>query len=161
MQIGKNSVVTIDYTLKDPQGQVIDTSVGKQALPYLHGAGNLIPGLEKALEGKGAGDNVKVTVSPEEGYGQRDDRLVQSVPKGAFQGVPEIKPGMQFRTQGQGGQMSVVTVTRIEGETVTVDGNHPLAGVPLDFDVTIKEVRAATKEELAHGHVHGPGGHHH
>jgi len=160
MQVGKNAVVTIDYTLKDPEGQVIDSSVGKESLPYLHGAGNLIPGLERALEGKAAGDNIQVTVAPEEGYGQRDDRLIQSVPKTAFQGVPDIKPGMQFRTGG-GGQQSVVTVTKVEGETVTVDGNHPLAGIPLNFDVTIKEVRAATKDELAHGHVHGPGGHHH
>jgi FKBP-type peptidyl-prolyl cis-trans isomerase SlyD len=162
MQVGKNAVVTIDYTLKDPQGQVIDSSVGKQALPYLHGANNLIPGLERALEGKTAGDQVQVTVAPEEGYGARDERLVQSVSKSAFQGVPNITPGMQFRTQGQGGGgTQVVTVTKVDGDTVTVDGNHPLAGVPLNFDVTIKDVRAATKDELAHGHVHGPGGHHH
>ena len=161
MQVGKHAVVTIDYTLKGPDGQVIDTSEGKQSLPYLHGAGNLILGLEKALEGKSAGDKVQVTVSPEEGYGARDERLVQAVPKAAFQGVPDIKPGMQFRTQGQGGTAAVVTVTKVEGEQVTVDGNHMLAGVPLNFDVTIKDVRAATKDEIAHGHVHGPGGHHH
>lgn len=160
MQIEKNAVVTIDYTLTDPQGQVIDTSVGKQPLPYLHGAGNLIPGLERALEGKSAGEKLKVTVSPEDAYGTRDDKLVQVVPKSAFQGVPNIAPGMQFRSQGQGGP-SVVTVAKVEGDNVTVDGNHPLAGIPLTFDVDIKDVRKASKEELEHGHVHGPGGHHH
>jgi FKBP-type peptidyl-prolyl cis-trans isomerase SlyD len=159
MQIGKNSVVTIDYTLKGPDGQVIDTSVGKQALPYLHGAGNLIPGLEKALEGKSAGETVQVTVPPEEAYGMRDEKLVQTAPKSAFQS-PDISVGQQFRADSPQGP-KVYTVTKMEGETVTVDGNHPLAGMPLNFEVAIKEVRAATQEELAHGHVHGPGGHHH
>jgi FKBP-type peptidyl-prolyl cis-trans isomerase SlyD len=161
MQVAKNAVVTIDYTLKNAQGEVIDTSVGKQALPYLHGAGNLIPGLEKALEGKKAGDHINVTIAPEEAYGLRDEQLVQSVSKSAFQGVPDVKVGMQFRTQGQGNEMRVVTVTHIDGDKITVDANHPLAGMPLNFEVTIREVRVATKDELAHGHVHGPGGHHH
>ena len=159
MKIAKNSVVTIDYTLKDPQGQVIDSSVGKQALPYLHGAGNLIPGLERELEGKQAGDQLSVKVPPEDAYGVRNEELVQVVPKSAFQGA-NVTVGMQFRTQGKTGDQ-VVTVTKIDGDNVTVDANHPLAGIPLAFDVTIKDVRAATKEELAHGHVHGPGGHHH
>ena len=160
MQIAKNSVVFIDYTLTDPDGKTIDSSVGKQPLPYLHGRGNLIPGLEKALEGKSAGDNLKVTVSPEEAYGVRDDKLVQVVPKSAFQGVPNLTIGQQFRSQTPTGNV-VVTVTKIEGDNVTVDGNHALAGIPLTFDVAIKEVRKASQEELAHGHVHGPGGHHH
>ncbi len=159
MQIEKNRVVTIDYTLKGPDGAVIDTSVGRQPLPYLHGAGNLINGLEKALEGKTAGEKVVVTVQPEEGYGVRDETLTQSAPKSAFQS-PDIAVGQQFRADSPTGQ-KVFTVTKIEGETVTVDGNHPLAGVPLNFEVDVKEVRAATQEELAHGHVHGPGGHHH
>jgi FKBP-type peptidyl-prolyl cis-trans isomerase SlyD len=163
MQVAKNAVVTIDYTLTNPSGEVIDSSVGKQPLPYLHGTGNLIPGLEKALEGKKAGDQLKVTVPPDEAYGNRDESLVQSVPKTAFQGVPDIKLGMQFRTQADqaGGAPGVVTVTKVEGDKVTVDGNHALAGIPLTFDVTIKDVRKATQEELLHGHVHGPGGHHH
>jgi FKBP-type peptidyl-prolyl cis-trans isomerase SlyD len=161
MQVEKNAVVTIDYTLTGPDGQTIDTSVGKQPLPYLHGAGNLIPGLEKALEGKQPGDQLKVTIAPEEAYGVRDDSLIQSVPKTAFQGVPDIKPGMQFRSQSPQGVQTVVTVTKVEGDTVTVDANHQLAGVPLTFDVSIKDVRKASQEELAHGHVHGPGGHHH
>jgi FKBP-type peptidyl-prolyl cis-trans isomerase SlyD len=161
MQVEKNAVVTIDYTLTGPDGKTIDSSVGKQPLPYLHGAGNLIPGLEKALEGKNPGDSLKVTIPPEEAYGARDESLIQSVPKTAFQGVPDVKPGMQFRSQSQQGQVTVVTVTRVEGDTVTVDANHQLAGVPLTFDVTVKDVRKASQEEIAHGHVHGPGGHHH
>jgi FKBP-type peptidyl-prolyl cis-trans isomerase SlyD len=161
MQVAKNAVVTIDYSLKNTEGKVIDSSEGKQALPYLHGAGNLIPGLEKALEGKKAGDQLNVSIAPEEAYGQRNEQLVQQVSRTAFQGVPDIKVGMQFRTQGQGNEMRVVTVTRIEGDKVTVDANHPLAGIPLHFDISIRDVRSATKDELAHGHVHGPGGHHH
>jgi FKBP-type peptidyl-prolyl cis-trans isomerase SlyD len=159
MQIAKNSVVTIDYTLTGPDGAVIDTSVGRQPLPYLHGAGNLIPGLEKQLEGKSAGETIKVTVSPEEGYGIRDESLMQTAPKSAFQS-PNISVGQQFRADSPQGQR-VFTVTKIDGDTVTVDGNHPLAGVALNFEVTIKDVREASKEEIAHGHVHGPGGHHH
>jgi FKBP-type peptidyl-prolyl cis-trans isomerase SlyD len=162
MQIAKDSVVTIDYTLTDGSGKVIDTSKGpgKQPLAYLHGGGNLIPGLERALEGKKAGDNLKVTISPEDAYGMRDEKLVQIVPSSAFQGVPQLKPGMQFRSQSPQGS-TVVTVTKVEGENVTVDANHPLAGMALSFDVDVKDIRQATKEELEHGHVHGPGGHHH
>jgi FKBP-type peptidyl-prolyl cis-trans isomerase SlyD len=160
MQIAKNSVVLIDYTLTGPDGNVIDSSVGKQPLPYLHGTGNLIVGLEKALEGKTAGDSLKVTIPPEEAYGVRDDKLVQVVNKSAFQGVPNLSVGQQFRSQTPTGN-AVVTVTKIEGDNITVDANHALAGVPLTFDVAIKEVRKASQEELAHGHVHGPGGHHH
>jgi len=169
MQVGKDAVVTIDYTLKNSEGLVLDTSEGRQSLPYLHGNGQLISGLEKALEGKGAGDKLAVTIPPEEAYGARNEQLVQVVSKSAFQGVPEIKVGMQFRTQGGGtqgaqgggGGVQVVTITKMEGDQITVDANHPLAGIPLHFDVTIKEVRPATKDEIAHGHVHGPGGHHH
>jgi FKBP-type peptidyl-prolyl cis-trans isomerase SlyD len=160
MQIAKNAVVLIDYTLTGPDGNVIDSSVGKQPLPYLHGTGNLIAGLEKALEGKAAGDSLKVTIAPEEAYGVRDDKLVQVVNKSAFQGVPQLNVGMQFRSQTPQGT-AVVTVTKIDGDNVTVDANHALAGIPLTFDVAIKEVRKASAEELAHGHVHGPGGHHH
>jgi FKBP-type peptidyl-prolyl cis-trans isomerase SlyD len=161
MQIAKNVVVVIDYTLTGPDGKTIDSSIGKEPLPYLHGAGNLIPGLENALLGKSKGDTLKVTIAPEDAYGIRDDKLIQVVPKSAFQGVPKLDVGMQFRSQGQGGAPVVVTVTKVEGDNVTVDANHALAGIPLTFDVAVKDVRAATKEELEHGHVHGPGGHHH
>jgi FKBP-type peptidyl-prolyl cis-trans isomerase SlyD len=162
MQVAKNAVVIIDYTLKNNEGQVLDSSKseGREPLAYIQGAGGIIPGLEKALEGKNAGDAVQVTIPPEEAYGQRNDKLVNAVPKAAFGNNP-IVVGAQFRTQDKQGHQHVVTVTKIEADTVTVDANHPLAGVTLNFDVTIKDVRQATEEELAHGHVHGAGGHHH
>lgn len=161
MQVAKDKVVAIDYTLTNNQGQVIDSSQGKAPLAYLHGKGNIIPGLEKELEGKAVGDNLKVAIKPEEGYGMHDPKMVQAVPKTAFKGVPEIKAGMQFQAQGPGGQTRIVTVTKVEGDNVTVDANHPLAGQTLNFDVTVREVREASAEELSHGHVHGPGGHQH
>jgi FKBP-type peptidyl-prolyl cis-trans isomerase SlyD len=162
MQVARNAVVTIDYTLKNPDGRVIDSSKseGRQPLPYIHGAGGLIPGLERALEGKNAGDSFAVTIAPEEAYGMRDENLVRAVPKASF-GNNAIVVGAQFRTQDKQGQQHVVTISKIEADSVTIDANHPLAGVTLHFDVTINDVREATAEELAHGHVHGPGGHHH
>ena len=160
MQIAKNTVAKIDYTLKAPDGQVLDSSQGREPLSYLHGAQNIIPGLESALEGKGAGDSLQVQVPPGQGYGERDDRMIQAVPRSNFQGVNEIKPGMQFQAQTSQGPR-VVTVVKVDPDEVTVDANHPLAGVELNFDVTVREVRAATAEEIAHGHAHGAGGHHH
>lgn len=162
MQIGKDKVVSIDYTLTDNQGQVIDTSNGRPPLEYLQGHNNIIPGLEQALEGKNAGDEVQVSLTPEQGYGQRDQKLVQVVPRNMFRGVEQLQPGMQFQAKGQGaGQGAVVTVTSIEGDNVTIDANHPLAGETLNFDVKVVDVRDASAEELQHGHVHGAGGHHH
>lgn len=160
MQIAKHSVVTIDYTLTSPDGQVLDTSRGRQPLTYLHGVGGIIPGLEAALAGKSAGESVNVTIPPEQGYGQKDPRMVQAVPRSAFQGVSDIQPGMQFQAQSPQGAR-VVTVVKVTDDEVTVDANHPLAGMELKFDVDVKDVRAATPEEISHGHVHGPGGHHH
>ena len=161
MTIKENSAVSFHYTLTDDAGAQIDSSAGQDPLAYLHGAGNIIPGLEKALEGKAAGDQLKVSVSAEEGYGPVQPELIQDVPRSAFQGVESIEVGMQFEAQtGQGGAVPV-TVTAVSEETVTVDGNHPLAGKSLHFDVTIEAVREATKEELDHGHIHGPGGHNH
>jgi len=160
MQVAKNMVVTMDYTLRGPDGQVIDSSEGKAPLPYLHGASNIIPGLEKELEGKSIGDNVKVKVPAAEGYGERDPQMVQSVPRSNFQGVANIAPGMQFQARtGDGAR--IVTVMAVDDNEVTVDANHPLAGVDLSFDVTIRGIRAATTEEEQHGHVHGAGGHQH
>ena len=161
MTIKENSAVSFHYTLTDDAGKQIDSSAGQEPLAYLHGAGNIIPGLEKALEGKAAGDQLKVSVSAEEGYGPVQPELIQDVPRSAFQGIESIEVGMQFEAQtGQGGAVPV-TVTAVSDETVTVDGNHPLAGKSLHFDVTIEAVREATKEELDHGHIHGPGGHQH
>jgi FKBP-type peptidyl-prolyl cis-trans isomerase SlyD len=161
MLISKNKVVTIDYTLTNPEGQVLDSSKGTQPLSYLHGVGGIIPGLENALEGKSAGEQITVTIPPEQAYGARNDQLVQSVPKKSFQGIATITPGMQFRAQGPDGQMQIVTVVAVDGDNVKVDANHPLAGVTLKFDVNVVSVREATQEELSHGHVHGPGGHQH
>jgi len=158
--IEKNRVVMLHYTLRDEQGAVIDSSSGRGPLSYLHGKGNIIAGLEQALAGKSAGDKLDVTVAPEQGYGRRDDRLVQIVPRNRFGEVSELKPGMQVRASGSQGAR-LVTVVRVERDFVTVDGNHPLAGRTLHFSVEVAEVRKATHEEVSHGHVHGPGGHAH
>lgn len=160
MQIAKNAAVQIHYTLKNDAGEVLDSSEGAEPLAYLQGHGNLIPGLEKALEGKRAGDEVAVSIPPEEGYGVRDASLIQDVPRSAFEGIPDVEVGMQFHADSNHGPRTV-TVTKVAAETITVDGNHPLADQTLHFAVQIVAVRAASKEELSHGHVHGPGGHHH
>ncbi len=160
MLIEKNRVVTLNYTLRDEQGAVLDSSGGRGPLSYLHGKGNIIPGLEQALVGKAAGDKLDVTVAPEQGYGRRDERLVQIVPRNKFTEIAEPTPGMQVRTSGPQGAR-IVTIVRVERDFVTIDGNHPLAGRTLHFSVEIAEVRKATHEEVSHGHVHGPGGHAH
>jgi len=160
MVIAPDKVVLIHYTLTDEAGKVLDSSSGGEPLAYLHGQGNIISGLESALNGRQAGDKLNVRVEPADGYGVRDDALVQQVPRRQFGGT-NVQPGMQFNAQSSHGQARVVTVTRIVGDMVTVDGNHPLAGEVLNFDVEVAEVRDATPEELEHGHVHGPGGHHH
>lgn len=159
MQIAKHAVVSIHYTLRDDQGTVLDSSSGKDPLLYMQGVGNLIPGMEEGLEGKQKGDKVEIKVSPEKGYGERMETLVQKVPRSQF-GEQEVRKGMQFQAQTSQGTQ-VVTVTDVGLESVTVDGNHPLAGVALNFSVEVMDVRNATKEEMDHGHVHGPGGHHH
>ena len=160
MQIAASTVATIEYTLTDDDGTVIDTSKGKQPLVYLHGAGNLIPGLESELAGRAAGDELKVRIPPEQAYGQRDAANVQEVPLGDLPTDPPPAVGMQYQAHGPQGVM-LVTIAAVEGEVVTLDANHPLAGVTLNFEVKVVEVRAATEEELDHGHVHGPGGHEH
>jgi len=161
MSIKDNSAVSFHYSLADDEGQQLDSSAGKEPLAYLHGAGNIIPGLENALTGKAVGDSMTVAVSAAEGYGEVQQELIQDVPRTSFQGVEQIEVGMQFEAQtGQGGTIPV-TVSAVTDETVTVDGNHPLAGKNLNFDVSIEAVRDATAEELEHGHVHGPGGHEH
>jgi FKBP-type peptidyl-prolyl cis-trans isomerase SlyD len=160
VQIAQDSVVLIHYTLKDDKGAVVDSSAGGEPLAYIQGHGNLVPGLEKALEGKQDGDTVAVTVAPADGYGTRDAALVQRVPKRSMQGAGDIRKGMQFQAQTDGG-VRVFTVTGVVGDMVMLDGNHPLADQTLYFDVEVVSVRVATEEELEHGHVHGAGGHHH
>ncbi|HXE55057.1 MAG TPA: peptidylprolyl isomerase [Tepidisphaeraceae bacterium] len=160
MQVEKNKVVSIDYTLRDGNGAVMDSSEGHEPLAYVHGVGGIIPGLEQALEGRSPGENLNVQVPPEQAYGNRDEALVQSVPRTAFRGVDNIQQGMQFQASA-GGQSRVVTVVGVDDQNVQVDANHPLAGKTLNFDVTVRDVRDATPDELQHGHAHGPGGAHH
>jgi FKBP-type peptidyl-prolyl cis-trans isomerase SlyD len=159
MKIGKGKVVSIDYTLTDARGEILDSSKGNTPLSYIQGHGNIIPGLENSLEGRSAGDSFKLTVPPKDAYGEREEGRTMHIKREQFKGVDDLEVGMQFHAQGEGGPQ-VVTITAIEGDTVTVDGNHPLSGMTLNFDVSVVEVRDATKEELEHGHVHGPGGHH-
>jgi len=159
MKIEKNKVVSFDYTLTDSDHEVLDTSTGDSPLAYLHGNGHIVPGLEKAMEGRSAGDSFSVSLPPEEGYGIRDESKVGEAPLSAFAKVPDLAPGMQFEAQGPHG-LEMVTVISIGDENVTLDGNHPLAGETLNFEVTVREVRDATAEELEHGHAHGPGGVH-
>lgn len=160
MNVQKDAVVTIEYTLTDELGNVLDTSKGDEPLTYLHGNGNLIAGLEAALEGKSAGETFKISLPPNQAYGEWQKEKLVNVDRAQFQGVDELQVGMQF-TASDGVNNHVVTVAQIEGNNVTVDLNHPLAGKTLNFDVAIVDVRAATEEELLHGHVHGAGGHHH
>lgn len=156
MKIAKNKVVHIDYKLTNSNNQIIDQSKDGQPLPYLHGNGNLIPGLESALEGKASGEELKVTVQPGDAYGERDEARVFEVPRSAFQGADNIEPGMRFQARTQKG-IDLLTVVEVGSDKVRVDANHPLAGETLHFEVKIGEIREATEEELAHGHIHAHG----
>lgn len=160
MQIQDGKVVIMNYVLKDSSGEVIDSSQNGD-FAYLHGANNIIPGLEKELLGKTSGDSFSVVVPPEEAYGERSDKLIQNVSKEMFKADSDIEVGMRFNAQASDGSTIIVTVADVDGDTVTIDGNHQLAGESLEFDVTVVEVRDASDEELAHGHVHGPGDDHH
>jgi len=160
MNISKNKVVQIHYTLKDKEGQVLDTSANSDPLAYIHGIGALIPGLESELEGKSEGDKLLAVIEPEDAYGEWDAGKEHVVSKDGFRGDEELTTGMRVQVDtGQG--HAVAVVTKIDGNAVTLDLNHPLAGMTLHFDVEIMGVREATAEEIDHGHVHGPGGHHH
>jgi FKBP-type peptidyl-prolyl cis-trans isomerase SlyD len=160
MSITRDQVVSIHYTLRDDAGEVIDRSAEGEPLAYLHGRGQLIPGLERELTGRSAGDRLQVKIAPAEGYGEYDRELVQQVPRRALKGIGDVRVGMQLQAQTPEGPRAV-TITQLSGDMVTLDGNHPLAGKNLNFDVEVAAVRAATEEELTHGHVHGAGGHHH
>lgn len=159
MHVAKDKVVSIDYTLTDGQGTVIDSSGGGAPLAYIHGAGNIIPGLEAALEGKRVGERVNAVIPPEQGYGTRNEELVQHLSRDLFDTDEDIVEGMRFQAMSESG-LRVVSVVSVDDDQVTIDGNHPLAGMTLHFDVTIAEVRDASEDELSHGHAHGPGGHH-
>lgn len=158
--IANDTVVKFNYTLTNSEGEVLDQS-GSEPLAYLHGHHNIIPGLEAEMAGKSAGDKFTATIAPEDAYGEYIAEAVQEVPRSNFQGVDNIAVGMQFQSMTDDGHAMIVTVKEVNDDSIIVDGNHPLAGVTLTFDVEVVEVREATSEELAHGHAHGAGGHHH
>lgn len=160
MSIQKHTVVTLNYTLKNSEGEILDTSEGREPLVYLHGVGGLIPGLEAELEGKEKGNSLNVVIAPEDAYGKRSEDLMHVVPKSGFQGDEEMQVGMQVQLQTEQGP-AIATIAAIEGENVTLDLNHPLADMELHFAVDVLDLRDATEDEISHGHVHGPGGHHH
>lgn len=160
MTVTQEKVVSIHYTLKNGEGLVLDSSSGGDPLVYLHGSGNIIPGLESALEGKSKGDKFNVAVPPEQAYGPRSENLIQTIPKNQFQNPDELQPGMQFQVRTPQGGL-ILTILEVKDTEVVVDGNPPLAGQTLHFDVEIMDIREATPEEVEHGHVHGPGQHHH
>lgn len=153
MKISKDHIVSFDYKVRNSRAEVLDSSEGSEPMAYLHGYASIIPGLEKALEGRASGESVNVVVPPVEAYGLRDERRVAKVDRTIFPSGAEIKPGMRFRATSEHGSDNVVVVD-VTDTTVTVDANHPLAGETLTFDVTIRDVRPATADEIAHGHAH-------
>ncbi|MGV6818759.1 MAG: FKBP-type peptidyl-prolyl cis-trans isomerase [Thiotrichales bacterium] len=157
MKVENKKIVMLNLTMKDDQDVLIE-ELTDGSFGYLHGAGNIIPGLEQALEGKSAGDEITVTLTPEDAYGEIDPDQIQQVPRNMFPADTEIQPGMQFHAETPEGHPMIVTVTHAEGDTVVIDGNHPLAGVTLKCDASIVAVRDATEEELSHGHMHSSGG---
>jgi FKBP-type peptidyl-prolyl cis-trans isomerase SlyD len=157
MQIADGTVVAMDYALKDDEGTLLDQSQPGQPLTYLHGHKNIIPGLEASLIGKTVGETVEVRVAPEDGYGEPNPALEQEVPRDRFQGVESLEVGMQFQANTDQGPVSV-RVVKVDDDAIIVDGNHPLAGKYLNFKVTVQELRAATEEEIALGHIHQGGG---
>ena len=160
MKISKGKVVSIHYALNDAAGEVLESSEGEAPLEYLHGHGNIIAGLEKALDGKAAGEKLKAVIPPEEGYGVRDEAMVKRLPLSSFQNQDEVQVGAQFQAETSQGPR-LATVTEMDDKKVTVDLNHPLADQTLSFDIEVVGVREATEEELSHGHAHGPEGHRH
>jgi len=163
MKIAPDTIATLHYVLKEAGGELIESSrqADGEPLTYLHGSGTMIPGLEDKLEGKSKGDKLSVDVSAEEAYGERDEELIETVEKSEFDDAEELTEGKEFQYDDEDGNVFHVRIVKIEGDKVTVDGNHPLAGKNLHFDIEVLDVRAATAEELEHGHAHGEGGHHH
>ncbi len=157
MLIADKHVVSIHYTLKGEDGTTLDSSEGKAPLVYLHGTKNIIPGLENALTGKRTGDKIQVTIQPEDAYGPLDKSLIKILPHTAFDGLENVQPGMQFEAKGEDGQTQLITVQALEAQGVLIDGNHPMAGKVLNFDIFVEEVREASEEELSHGHAHEQG----
>lgn len=156
MEVGKHRVVTITYTLRDEDRQILDQADENRPLDYVHGVGSAIPGLEAALEGKSPGESLQVSVEPDEAYGEHNEDLVSDVPLDMFDGVDEVQTGMQFQAETEDGTR-IITVIDVQGEMVTIDANHPLAGVTLNFDVRIRKVRSATEEEIEQREADGSG----
>ncbi|MBT8049115.1 MAG: peptidylprolyl isomerase [Xanthomonadales bacterium] len=157
MNIEDKKVVSFHYTLSNAEGEEMETSRERDPMSYLHGAGNIIPGLEKAMAGKTKGEQFEVTVEPADAYGERDENGIQRVPAKHFKNVGRLEPGQPVIMHTEQGQVQV-TVVKVGRFNVDIDRNHPLAGQSLTFDVEITDVRDATAEEISHGHVHGPGG---
>tara|TARA_B100002019_G_C21231924_1_gene580528 strand:+ start:967 stop:1446 length:480 start_codon:yes stop_codon:yes gene_type:complete len=156
VQIAENTVASFHYILKTPEGEVLESSREAEPMAYLHGTGGIIAGLEEEMAGKAAGDRFEATIPPEKAYGPHDPARVQQVPLEAFQGVDKVEPGMMFRASTEQGDIPV-RIAAVEGDTVTVDANHQMAGQTLVFDIEITEVREATPQEMQHGHAHADG----
>ena len=159
MQIANNTAVSIHYTLTNDQGEEIDSTMGGEPLVYLHGHGNIISGLEKALHNRNVGDKFIIRIEPAEAYGEYSENMIQVVSREMFDGIDQIEVGMQFHAAVNSGT-GIITVTKVDGDDITIDGNHPMAGEALNFDIDIVNVRMATKEEISHGHIHGAGCNH-
>lgn len=159
--VADNTVVSIHYTLKDSDGEVLDSSAGEKPLTYLHGASNIVPGLERELVGKAVGDKLDVVVQPADAYGVRQGPEPQKVPLSSFPEGAQLAEGMQIVAKGPNEEMFPLWVVGVGDDHVLLDHNHPLSDMTLHFQVEITEIRSATEEEIAHGHPHGPGGHHH
>ena len=159
MQVADNMAVSIHYTLTNDDGEVLDSSIDDEALVFLQGSGNIISGLENAMVGKVAGDKFNVRIAPEDAYGELMEDMIQVISRDMFEGIDDIEVGMQFHADVSSGS-GIVTVVSIDDDNITIDGNHPLAGLALTFDVEVIDVRPATEEEAAHGHIHGAGCHH-
>ncbi len=153
MNIGPQCAVSFHYTLTDDAGAVVDSSRGGEPLAYLHGAGNIVPGLESALAGRAIGEQFRISIAPEQGYGARIEALVQRMPRSMFEGMPGPEIGMQFQAESNMGPV-MVTVIEVDEDSVTLDGNHALAGATLHFEVEVVAVREASVEEVLHGHTH-------
>ena len=156
MKNTENPVVSIHYTLTNKAGEQLDSSIGAEPLSYLHGAGNIIPGLEKALSESSVGDKLTVIIEAEDAYGERNEEQMQTVSREMFAGIDTIEEGMQFQADSSSGP-AIVTITKVEGDNITIDGNHPLAGEQLTFEVEVMDIRPATETEIEHGHIHGAG----
>lgn len=160
MLISKNKVVSLAYELKNDKGETLDVADSRAPFHYLHGASQIVPGLESALDGLKKGDKKSVTVKPDDGYGEHNPELKMAASKTQFPGDVDLQVGLQFETETDDGERLMFTITGIEGDKVIIDGNHPLAGQTLHFSVEVIGIREATKDELQHGHAHGDDGHH-